>query len=124
MDARTVPVVAGELGDIDIEPGDAPIGVHTVPERGLGMRDALARRRRRTDRQVRDRPQVDAAVVRVDRIGARLRGDADVERDVIVATRSAGVARFYRPFGGRGRIDIGLGPDPRTAGVDIGVARG
>jgi hypothetical protein len=95
-------VVPDVLGDVDVVAADAALLVDPVPEGLLAVDDQRAGRGERADGQVGQRAEVDAAVVRVDRLGTRVAGDADVGGDVAAAIPAA-AARIFTAAATAGR---------------------
>ena len=90
---RVVEVVADVLGHVDVVAADAAVLVDPLPERLLRLGDRHAERRERALGQVGDGAEVDAPVVLVDRVGARLVRDARrraARLVVALATATAG----------------------------------
>src|SRR6266545_5229 len=75
---RSLMMAAVVGGDVDVVPADAAGLVHPFPELLLCLGDRHGERVERTDREVGDAAEIDASMVLVDRVGARLLGDPDI----------------------------------------------
>lgn len=82
VDLRVVLAVADVLTDVDVVPADAAGLVDPLPVVLVSADDLRAVRGERSDAEVGDHPEVDAAVVLVHRVRARLLGHSDAGRDL------------------------------------------